>query len=170
MILLFQSPDVFFLYFHESEEFVAVNRSDSHHHSHHHHPHHLPHHLPPHHHHLPRHSHHYCHIWKIFSDWFPVGWRVSGTQFLIWETPPSKRNSYPARRSRFLDVLMSRWIAVWKDGWIDETIKWMKRWVPALSEELISSPEVAAKLCLFCRPWNMRMGWCPLDIVQRSLH
>ena len=28
MILFFQSPDVFFLYFHESEEFVAVNRFD----------------------------------------------------------------------------------------------------------------------------------------------
>ena len=26
MITLFQSPDVFFLYFHESEEFVAINR------------------------------------------------------------------------------------------------------------------------------------------------
>ena len=28
IVAIFQSPDVFFLYFHESEEFVAVNRSD----------------------------------------------------------------------------------------------------------------------------------------------
>ena len=26
MVAFFQSPDVFFLYFHESEEFVAINR------------------------------------------------------------------------------------------------------------------------------------------------
>ena len=141
VILLFQSPDVFFLYFHESEEFVAVNRSDSRHHPHHH--------LPPH---LPPPHHHYCHICKIFSDWFPVGWRGSGTQSLIWATPPCKRNLFPALRLYLSLARISCCLGVLMSGWMMNEL--MRQNPPSKRN---SFPALRSR---FLDVWMSMMSWC----------